>query len=166
MPTLDRALALRLRGMGTREGPDGGLLVLIATVDRGFGGFGGFDTQDSAGGSHAERLVPDRLPAIAAQLELALTGPHTFQGTAAIRVGATRAIRLTTMGAGLPGAGSGPVAHRRGRVERTYRGGGVAAIAGMVASLITIGAATAGRFGHEIWLLFPGSLAGIFARDF
>ena len=141
MPTLDRAVALRLRGMGTREGPDGRLLVLTATLGR------------------------ERLSGLAAELELALTGPGTFQGSGEIGFGATRAIRLTTMGSGY----LEPAPDRSLSGVAAWRAdtGVVAcpAIGGMVASLITIGAATANRFGHEIWLLVPGSLAGLLVRD-
>ena len=165
MPTLDRAFALRLHGMGTREGPDGRLLALTATVDRGFGGFGEFSEQNLEGAGGAAWLVPDRLSGLAAELELALTGPDTFQGTAAIGIGTTRAIRLTTMGTGYlepaPDRSLSGVAAWRADTGVA----GCPAIVGMVASLITIGAATAGRFEHEIWLLVPGSLAGLLNRD-
>ena len=141
MPTFDRAFALRLRGMGTREGPDGRLLVLTAM------------------------LGPDRLPGLAAELQLALTGPGTFQGSGEIGFGATRAIRLTTVGSGYleqaPDRSFSGVAAWLAATEAA----GCPTTGGMVASLITIGAATANRFGHETWLLVPGSLAGCLARD-
>jgi hypothetical protein len=162
MPSPDRAFALRFRGTGTREGPDGGLLMLTALVERGLGGFG---KQHPNEGNRPVPFIPGHPSLIGIVLELAITGSRTFQGAGEIGFGAAHAMILTTLGAGylepaLDGSLSGVAAWRNDAGT-----GGYPVETGMVASLISIGAATAGRFEHETWLLFPGSFAELVARD-